>query len=82
MKNELQVINECRLKNMLNMDKKENPQKILNILKSEILYVLTNYMEINADDLEVNVIASNEGFYEIIVVGKTKRLKIVSNVIC
>ena len=37
---------ENRLKNMLIKDKQDNPQKVTGVLKSEILYVLKNYMEI------------------------------------
>ncbi len=74
MQNELSVCNE-RLKNVLVIDKKDNPNKILNVLKSDILYVLKNYMEINNENLEVNIAVTQLGTYNITVLANVSRLK-------
>lgn len=74
MQNELSVCNE-RLKNVLVIDKKYNPNKILNVLKSDILYVFKNYMEINNENLEVNIAVTLLGTYNITVLANVSRLK-------
>ena len=74
MNNELVVCSE-RLKNVLKSDKKDNPNKILNVLKSDILYVLKNYMEINSDNLDVNISVTSIGTYNLTVMANVSRLK-------
>lgn len=74
MQNELTVCNE-RLKSVLINDKKDNPNKILNVLKSDILYVLKNYMEITSDNLDVNISIDGLGVYNITILANVRRLK-------
>ena len=74
MQNELVVCNE-RLRNVLKIDKRDNPNKIINVLKSDILYVLKNYMEINSDNLEVNINITSVGTYNITILANVNRLK-------
>lgn len=74
MQNELMVCNE-RLRNVLKSDKRDNPNKILNVLKSDILYVLKNYMEITSDDLDVNINVTSAGTYSITILADVNRLK-------
>lgn len=74
MQNELMVCNE-RLRNVLKSDKRDNPNKILNVLKSDILYVLKNYMEITSDDLDVNINVTSSGTYSITILANVNRLK-------
>lgn len=68
------VCNE-RLRNVLKSDKRDNPNKILNVLKSDILYVLKNYMEITSDDLDVNINVTSAGTYSITILADVNRLK-------
>lgn len=74
MQNELVVCNE-RLRNVLKSDKRDNPNKILNVLKSDILYVLKNYMDINSDNLDVNISVTSIGTYSITILANVNRLK-------
>ena len=74
MNNELVVCNE-RLRNVLKSDKKDNPNKIINVLKSDILYILKNYMEITSDNLEVNISVTSTGVYNVTVLANVSRLK-------
>lgn len=74
MQNELAVCTE-RLRNVLINDKRDNPSKILNVLKSDILYVLKNYMEINSDDLELDISVTSIGTYKITILANVNRLK-------
>lgn len=74
MQNELVLCNE-RLKNVLKSDKRDNPNKILNVLKSDILYVLKNYMEINSDNLDVSICVNSMGTYSLTILANVSRLK-------
>ena len=80
MKNELQLLCENRLKQVLFNDKKENPQKIINIIKSEILYILKNYMEIKAEDVDIDIQLDENGNYKLELIGKIQRLKMISSI--
>lgn len=52
-----------RLKNMIVIDKKENPQRLERLIKAEIYYVLKNYFDIRHDDLDVNLEVNADGQY-------------------
>lgn len=73
MKNNAIVACENRLKNVLVMDKNISGN-MLNVLKSEVLYVLKNYMEIAANDLNVDICIDEFGFYDIKIDAKVRRL--------
>lgn len=66
---------EDRLKKVIYIDKKENPQKLLRVIKSEMLYVLKNYMDICAEDLDVNIFVNDNGLYEFNIVGVCRHIK-------
>ena len=74
MQNELTLCAE-RLKNVLINDKKDNPNKILNVLKSDILYVLKNYMEISCDDVDLSIQVTHAGTYTVSMIANVKRIK-------
>ena len=52
---------DSRLKQMLINDKKENPNKLVGIIKSEIFYILKNYMDIKSDDIIFDIGIDNNG---------------------
>lgn len=70
-----------RLKGMLTNDKKENPIKLENVIKSEILYVLKNYMDIKSEDVDFAINVDNDGKYEISLYLKIDRLKLVNYIV-
>ena len=59
------IVCENRLKNMLVSDKRENPERIKRVLKSELLNVLKNYFEIACEDLILDIIIREDGKYDI-----------------
>ncbi len=69
------VKSEQRLKQILVADKEENPLRIINVLKSDLLNILKNYMEINADDLDVSITVDEYGFFVFNSYAKVRRLK-------
>lgn len=77
-KTSMQVYCENRLKNIMIKDKANNPQKISNVLSSEILYVLKNYLEINDYDLDIDVSIADSGCYHIKIEADCRNIKNVS----
>lgn len=65
----------ARLKDMLSVDKKSNPIKLENIVKSEIVYLLKNYMEINSNDVDFSITLDGENKYNVVLTAKVDRLK-------
>ena len=67
---------EKRLKNMMILNKQETPQNINRLLKAEILFILKNYCDIIAEDLNLDISISDTGNYVISIVGECRNLKI------
>ena len=57
------VVLDRRVRQLLINDKKDNPNKIINLIKSEMFYILKNYMEINIDDIDLDIGIDNDGKY-------------------
>ena len=56
---------ENRLKNIIVADKKENPEKIERLLKSEIMNVLKNYFDITSEDVSLSILINDDGKYDL-----------------
>ena len=54
---------EERLKNMLVIDKKENPQRIERVIKAEIFHILKNFFDISHEDLDLTLEVDSNGKY-------------------
>ena len=59
------TIMDNRIRQMLVNDRKENPDKIISLLKSEILYIFKNYMDIKMEDIMLDIGIDNNGKYVI-----------------
>ena len=69
------VKSEARLKQILVADKEENPLRIINVLKSDLLNTIKNYMEINNNDLDVSITIDEYGLFVFNAYAKVRRLK-------
>ena len=69
---------EDRLKSMMLIDKSEAPQKINNVLKAEIIYLLKNYFDITAEDVEVDLGVAQTGEYIVTMTAKSRFLKVAN----
>ena len=72
---------ENRLKNVLVIDKQDNPLKIVKVLKSDILNVLSNYMDITNDDLDLTITVDEYGNFIFNAYSKVRRLKNLSAIL-
>lgn len=71
------MVCENRIKNMLVIDKQINPDKVSRLIKSEVLYVLKNYIDVCAEDVDVDIFFNENGFYEFNINGVFKNIKTV-----
>lgn len=53
---------EERLKNVLCGDKKQNPEKMIKIVKAEVFQLLKNYFEIDGDGIDVKIKVENNQY--------------------
>ena len=65
-----------RLKNIIVADKKENPEKIERLLKSEIMNVLKNYFDITSEDVSLSILINDDGKYDLQINAISSFLKI------
>lgn len=66
-----------RLNNLIKADKKDNPEKLIKLVKSEIVFVLKNYMDIKYDDVKLDIGIDNNGKYLINFSGEVSRIFLV-----
>ena len=67
---------ENRIKNIIVADKKENPEKIERLLKSEIMNVLKNYFDITSEDVSLSILINDDGKYDLQINAISSFLKI------
>jgi len=69
-----------RLKKVLISDKHFNPERIKEVIKSDILYILKNYTDVEADDLNFDINVNNTGGYKIMLEASCSRLKFLGSI--
>ena len=74
----LQVVGNDRLKNVLTLDKSQNPNKIVGILKSEILNILKNYMDVSQENLDFQIAVNDKGGYTLKLIADVRHLHIAN----
>lgn len=65
-----------RLSAMIEKDKQSNPKNLKEIIKSDFFYLISNYFEVNFDDIKVDIVASKTD-YEITIICVGDRIKLV-----
>ena len=63
-----------RLNSIIKKDKTKNPQYFIDVIKSDLYYLLNNYFEVDFEDIEVGI-SLNEEKYHIKVSSLAERLK-------
>lgn len=67
---------EERLKHVLIADKHFNPERIKQVIKSDIYYVLLNYAHLKGDDIFVDIEITPSGAYHFKIDAISQNLKI------
>lgn len=69
-----------RLKKVLISDKHFNPERIKEVIKSDIFYILKNYTDIDIEDVNFEINVNNMGGYEILLEANCSRLKFLGSI--
>ncbi len=69
---------ENRLKNMIALDKNEEPEKIIKVLKAEVVNLLKNYFEITSEDVETSILVNSDGKYDLQINAVSNTIKIAN----
>ena len=51
-----------RLDYIIHKDKSTNQKYLINVIKSDFYYLISNYFEVNFDDVEVEIQAINDNY--------------------
>jgi len=70
---------EERLNRALVLEKHFNPEKIRNVIKSDIFSVLKNYGEIETKDLHFDIVILDDGSYEVEFKARLNRIKVIKS---
>ena len=73
------VVCENRLKNIIVADKQENPIKIKKVVRAEIIQVLRNYFDISMDDVDFDIVITDDGFYNITIDVVSRNMKFANS---
>lgn len=66
---------EKRLNQALILEKHFNPEKIRNVIKSDIFNVLKNYGDIDCEDLHFDIVILDDGCYQVEFKAKLNHIK-------
>lgn len=67
-----------RMKNILKQDKESLSLPLLNMIKSDVYGVFSNYININPEDIEIKYFVDSDGFYDFELKMKASRIKKVN----
>ena len=67
-----------RLNNIIEKDKKTNPQYLNGVIKSDFFYLISNYFEVDFDAIDVNIDTDGK-LYSINISCSGERMKIMKN---
>lgn len=65
-----------RLNLVIQKDKENNPQHLMNVIKSDFYYLINNYFEVDFDDIEIEINV-NDNRYEIEIACNGDRIKMM-----
>lgn len=67
---------ENRLQRALVLEKHFNPERIRNVIKSDIFSLLKNYGEISGEDLHFDIVILDDGSYEVQFKARLNHIKV------
>lgn len=67
-----------RLDNVIKKDKQINPQYMKEVIKSDVFYVLNNYLEVQFDDIDISIDLTDNNMYELKISAVGDRMKIMT----
>lgn len=70
---------EKRLEKALVLEKHFNPERIRNVIKSDIFSVLKNYGDIQHKDLDFDIVILDDGSYEVMFKARLNHIKVFNS---
>ena len=68
-----------RLNHVIKKDKENNPQFLINVIKSDFYYLINNYFEVEFGDIDLQIDVDDSNNYVIKVEAKGNRLKLFNS---
>lgn len=68
-----------RLNSVIQKDKENNPQYLINVIKSDFYYLINNYFEVDFEDIEINIDIVQDK-YNVTICCKGDRMKLMKSV--
>ncbi len=65
-----------RLNSIIEKGKEQNPKYLIEVIKSDFFYLISNYFEVNFDDISVDI-SLNEGLFDINISCLGDRMKLM-----
>ena len=78
---QLQRVGENRLRQILVIDKTNNPDKIKGVIFSEIVSILTNYMDVNKNNVEFDIAVNDKGGFTLKLIADVKHLHLANHIL-
>lgn len=69
-----------RLNNVLTKDKETNPKYLSNVIKSDFFYLISNYFEVEFDDISVDISVNENNQYTITLNCLGERVKLMKSI--
>lgn len=65
-----------RLNSIMEKDKTTNPKYLTNVIKSDFFYLISNYFEVDFNDIDIEIVPE-QNFYNISISAKGDRMKLM-----
>ena len=65
-----------RLNHVIKKDKENNPQFLINVIKSDFYYLINNYFEVDFEDIEIDISIVNDK-YNVTISSQGDRIKMM-----
>lgn len=70
-----------RLDRVINKDKETNPKYLRQVIKSDFFYLISNYFEVDFEEIEVDITVDDNSKYEIVLNCKGERVKLMKSIV-
>ena len=70
-----------RLNSVISKDKENNPKYLKQVIKSDFFYLISNYFEVDFEDIDVDIHISTDNQYLIELVCRGDRIKLMRSIV-
>ena len=70
-----------RLDSVISRDKEINPKYLKQVIKSDFFYLISNYFEVEFEDINVDISVDEHNKYEIVLECRGERVKLMKSIV-